>query len=90
MEKYRPIDWLTEWHKTHDLTEIGSDKNLLRGGRFRFYNGIKEDIMIEEVKMSLFVFNFFKTVKSVKLIMFIWKPTLAIFRVKKNYRVASR
>ena len=62
LEKYRPIDWLTEWHKTHDLTEIGSDKNLLRGGRFRFYNGIKEDIMIEEVKMSLFVFNSSKTI----------------------------
>ena len=53
MEKYRPIDWLTEWHKTNDMTEIGHDQNLLRGGRFRFYNGIEEDIMIEEVKIVL-------------------------------------
>ena len=29
-------------------------------------------------------------IKSVKLIMFIWKPTLAIFRVSKTYKSASK
>ena len=49
METYRPVDWLPEWHKTSDMTEVGENPALLRGGRFRFYNGIEKDIMIEEV-----------------------------------------
>ena len=33
---------------------------------------------------------YYTVVKSVKLIMFIWKPTQAIIRVTKTYRSASR
>ena len=54
LEKFRPIDWLQEWHKTPDMREVGDNQSLLRGGRFRFFNGIIEDIMIEEVQYDVF------------------------------------
>ena len=54
LEKFRPIDWLQEWHKTPDMRDVGDNQSLLRGGRFRFFNGIIEDIMIEEVQYDVF------------------------------------
>ena len=49
LEENTPIDWLPEWYKTQDMRDVGHDLSLFRGGRFRFYNGIVDDIMIEEV-----------------------------------------
>ena len=49
LEENTPIDWLPEWYKTQDMRDVGNDPSLFRGGRFRFYNSIVDDIMIEEV-----------------------------------------
>ena len=49
LEKYRPPGWWPEWLKTSDMREVGQDPKLLRGRRIRFFNGIIEDIMAEEV-----------------------------------------
>ena len=56
LETYRPVDWLPEWYKTLDMTDVAKDPNLLRGGRIRFYNVNIEDIMIEEVEHLHFKF----------------------------------
>ena len=55
LEKHRPPGWFPEWLKTQDMREVGEDPNLLRGGRIRFFNGIIEDILIEEVKYTLYI-----------------------------------
>ena len=49
LEKHRPIGWWPEWLKTDDMRDVGQDPSLIRGRRIRFFNGVLEDIIVEEV-----------------------------------------
>ena len=55
LETHRPIDWWPEWIKTPNMMEIAKDPKLKRGCRIRFFNGVPEDIMPEEVSLIIFL-----------------------------------
>ena len=46
--------------------------------------------VLSKIEFSWNTYIYTPIIKCVKLIMFIWKPTLSIFRVTKTYRSASR
>ena len=67
------------WLHVHNKCMHSLDRELL-----------KHEADISSVFAILLSYYLLMYVKSVKLIMFIWKPTLAIFRVTKTCRSASR